>query len=125
MTILVKRKGLLCETVKLFRPFIGLLSTKTGSAEIKLLRQNLCKYSSGKVKEKFTARDTQKNLPKTVKKVSITDPELLSIADFPSGSFIAGKLCGLAISHALGRLRERCYCCRCYTSSSLSLVEKN
>ncbi len=83
-----------------------LLSTKTGRAEIKLLRLKRCKYSSDKVKEKVTARDAQKNLPKTVRKVSIIDPELLSIADFPSGSLVAGKLCGLAVSHALSRLRK-------------------
>ncbi len=92
-----------CEVVSAIH---RLLSTKTGRVEIKLLRQNRCKYSSSKVKEKVTARDAQKNLPKTVKRVSIIDPELLSIADFPSGSFVAGKLCGLAVSHALSRLRE-------------------
>ncbi len=64
-----------------------LLLTKTGRAEVKLLRQNRCKYPSGKVKEKVTARDARKNLPKTVKKVSIIDPELLSVAGFLSGSF--------------------------------------
>ena len=83
-----------------------LLLTKTGKAEVKLLRRNRCKYPSGKVKEKVTARDARKNLPKTVKRVSIIDPELLSVADFPYGSFVAGKLCGLAISHALSRLRK-------------------
>ncbi len=83
-----------------------LLSIKTGRAEVKLLRRNRCKYPSGKVKEKVTARDAQKNLPKTVKSVSIIDPELLSVADFPSSSFVAGKLCGLAISHALSRSRK-------------------
>ncbi len=83
-----------------------LLSTKTGRAEVKLLRRNRCKYSSGKVKEKITTRDVQKNLPKIVRKVSIIDPEFLSVADFPFGSFVAGKLCGLAVSHALSKLRE-------------------
>ena len=59
------------------------------------------------MKEKVTVRDAQKNLPKTVRRISIIDLELLSVADFPSGSFVAGKLCGLAISHALSRLREK------------------
>jgi len=41
-----------------------LLSTKTGRAEVKLLRRNRCKYPSGKVKEKVTARNAQKIYPK-------------------------------------------------------------
>ncbi len=92
-----------CEVVSAIH---RLFSTKTGRAEVKLLRRNRCKYPSGKVKEKVTARDAQKNLPKTVRRISIIDPELLSVADFPSGSFVAGKLCGLAVSHALSRLRN-------------------
>ena len=92
-----------CEVVSALH---RLLSTKTGRAEVKLLRRNRYKYPSGKVKEKVTTRDAQKNLPKTVKRVSIIGPKLLSIADFPSSSFVAGKLCGFAVSHALSRLRD-------------------